>query len=227
MDFFFFYSLDIFFLGFLTCIAIIFGIGPQNLHLIRQGIHHNYPYVTALCCIFADLVLFSMAIYLVGAYITEFPKLQLLLIFAGILFILYYTSTIIKSTVRIHRSTQKNSTLTPIKLTFIPKSLGKTIGTTLAISFLNPYAYLDLFILLAPIVASYPPHQLNIFLGGIYCASIVWFLALTFMATKFSFLLKKPQIFNIFNIVTILVMIIILMKLFHDGIHLIKMIFHL
>ncbi len=62
----------------------------------------------------------------------------------------------------------------------LPVTPGALILSTLAVTFLNPHAYLDTVVLIGSIGGQFPLDQRLVFGGGAITASILWFFTLGF-----------------------------------------------
>ena len=74
--------------GALLTIAIIAGIGPQNLNTLGHAISRNHAYAVALTCFLADSVLIIFGV--IGLRLSESSIILNIINIGGILFLSYY-----------------------------------------------------------------------------------------------------------------------------------------
>ena len=79
------------------------------------------------------------------------------------------------------------------------RSLGSTIITLLAMSFLNPHMYLDTVLLIGTIGAQLPENQHIYYIIGAGAASIIWFFALSYGARFLIPIFKRPLSWKILD----------------------------
>jgi len=84
-----------------------------------------------------------------------------------------------------------------------------TIGTALALTWLNPHVYLDTVLTLGAIANSHGPQGKWEFAIGAGIASIVWFTALALAAVKLAPLFARPRAWRILDAVVAVIMVTI------------------
>jgi L-lysine exporter family protein LysE/ArgO len=80
------------------------------------------------------------------------------------------------------------------------------LTTTLALTFLNPHVYLDTVVLLGALAAQHGPARWW-FAAGAGAASVLWFSALGFGASRLRPLLARPGAWRVLEGVVALVML--------------------
>ncbi|WP_233705240.1 LysE/ArgO family amino acid transporter [Helicobacter bizzozeronii] len=113
-----------------------------------------------------------------GAFLAKNKILNLIIASVGIVFVLYYTYLSIKSALSPHSSPK----FAPAN----PTPLKKTILLTLAVTFLNPHAYLDTVFVIGASALAFSFEQKIMFVLGASCASCLWFFGLGYGALSLS-----------------------------------------
>ncbi len=86
------------------------------------------------------------------------------------------------------------------------QALGATLGTALALTFLNPHVYLDTVVLVGGLSARHEGAAAAAFAAGAALASIVWFYGLGFGARLLAPLLARPVAWRCLDLGIALVM---------------------
>ena len=86
------------------------------------------------------------------------------------------------------------------------------ITTTMLLTQLNPHVYIDTVVMLASIAATHGDERW-LFAGGAVAASLVWFVALGFGATRLSGVLRTEKAWRIIDALIALVMCAIALSL--------------
>ena len=172
--------------GFLLCASLIIAVGPQNLFVLRQGLRGKHLFATALICALADLLLISVGVGGLGTFIRSSELLLNTTTWGGAMFLLGYG-------VRSLRAAWQNQGADLNTSTDAPEvKLWQTALTILAISLLNPAAYLDTVLMVGTTSSQYPVEQRIIFGAGAVMASTLWFFTLTYGSSRLKPLLSRP-----------------------------------
>ena len=154
-------------------------IGMQNLFVINTALAQTTMRVliTVAIVIFFDMTLSLSAFFGMGALITQFPLLKLLVMFFGGLLIMYMGY----QTVRTEPTISNVDTNVPIT---------KIISTSFLVTWANPQALIDVTMMLGAFRASLSDSESYIFISGVMAAAIVWFgglaLVMRLLANKIS-----------------------------------------
>ena len=148
-------------------------IGVQNLYVIHSQLIYSKAksYLVALSTIFHDVLLATLCFWGMGLALDQFPKLKLLLLTGGALFLFKIGYSLIKS----FKIEEKESATLEKKSV----SLLRIFLTTGAMTWLNPQALIDGTVLLGGFQATLDKEVKVFFFLGIVCASFAWFLALS------------------------------------------------
>lgn len=184
--------------GFFASSGLIIAIGAQNAFVIRQGILRQHLFITALLCSVLDSFLISLGVLGFGRLLDGIPDLLFWAKYFAIGYLLLYGALSLKSAL-----TKKSTELLTPTSTY---SLKRTVLIILALTLLNPHAYLDTVVLLGSIASQQEPH-LQIFFGlGAVGASFSWFFGLSYGTTKLSRLLNTARALKIMDTVVAFIM---------------------
>lgn len=172
-------------------LSLAIAIGPQNAFVIKQGILKNYIFISVLICILADTLMIILGVSQIGCYVANSKTLMAFARWGGAAFLGYYG---FKS----FRAVFKDSSLKINDNTYAP-SLKETIVTLLAVSFLNPYMYLDTIVILGGLGSQFSAADRPFFMVGAIISSIIWFGALGYGAQLLRPLFQKPIAWKILD----------------------------
>lgn len=192
--------------GFTLTLSMIIPIGTQNAMMLKQSINKHHHKMTASLFVLYDIILISLGV-LGGSLILSSSELLFdILTWGGILFLGTYGALSIKSA--LFSSNDTNDTV-------LKKKSAKVIFiTTLAVTFLNPHAYIDTVMVIGSVGGQYSDDMKLYFLIGCICASFTWFSTLAFGAAKLSHQLSKPKIKMTIDILIAFIMWVIAWSLF-------------
>ena len=184
--------------GFSISGGLIMAIGAQNAFVIRQGLLGRHLFLIAILCSIIDAFLIALGVLGFGKVIALQPILIEVTKYAAIVFLFIYGAISFRSALKpkFLENHQEKSSI----------SAKKTVLIILALSFLNPHAYLDTVILLGSIASQQPAYE-QIFFGlGAITASFTWFFAITYGSRLFAPLLSKASSWKIIDIAIALTM---------------------
>lgn len=174
----------IFFNGLGLGAGLIMAIGAQNVHVLRTGLRRQHVGLTVLSCILVDATLIAVGVAGMGAAVQSSPALLAAAKWGGAAFLLWYG-------IRSWRSVFSSGSLavTPGQESTTRR---RALLSVLALSLLNPHVYLDTVVLLGAISGNFPLAGRPSFAAGAMCASVLWFTALGYGATRLSRLFARP-----------------------------------
>lgn len=147
-------------------------IGAQNLYVIHSQLQLSRAkgYFVAGSTILHDVLLASVCFWGMGFALDRFPKLKVLLLTSGALFLFKIGYQLIASfkTSEVQTNFKQKENISLIKI-FV---------TTGALTWLNPQAIIDGSILLGGFQATLDQRMKIVFFCGVVCASFIWFLSL-------------------------------------------------
>lgn len=164
--------------GFVIGAGLIIPIGAQNSYILSQAIRRNHHIMAATICIICDVFLMSVGVFGGGALINSNSFLSALLTWGGIIFLTVYGAIFFKE----FYFANKDQLIKEMS----PSTRKVVIFTTLAVTLLNPHAYLDTVVIIGSISAQFSDADKFTFLIGTFFASICWFYALSLGAAKMS-----------------------------------------
>jgi L-lysine exporter family protein LysE/ArgO len=164
--------------------GLIMAIGAQNAHVLRTGLRRQHVALTVAACVIIDVALICLGVAGMGAAVQASPLLLGLARWGGAAFLLWYG-------LRSWRAVFADGALQP-GAAAAQVSAGRALGAIVALSLLNPHVYLDTVVLLGAIGAAFPAPERPAFVLGAITASLLWFSALGFGATRLSHLFTRP-----------------------------------
>ncbi len=220
--------------GFALGLSLIIAIGPQNAYIIKMGIKRDHVGAILLACLLSDVILITGGTAGVGVLVERFPTALVVVKYLGAAYLIYFgftcfrdafkkeqDSLVIEETAPVAQVVEDNSgnsgasgtsVLTKIRPRVRSNSWVKPVLGALALTWLNPLAYVDALVMLGSIANQYGD-QRWVFAGGAILASSVWFPSLGFGAWKLSHVLAKPTTWRVVNIVIGCVMLALTAKL--------------
>jgi L-lysine exporter family protein LysE/ArgO len=168
--------------------GLIAAIGAQNALVLRQGAQRQHVLPVVVVCTLSDWLLVALGVFGLGAVIATQPLLLEAFRYGGAAFLLAYGW-------RAARSAWQGSA-TGIQLVGGGSSLRATLGTTLALTYLNPHVYLDTVVLVGGVGAQHAGDSRFGFVAGAWAVSAAWFAVLGFGAASVSGWLRRPAVWR-------------------------------
>src|SRR5215211_6350341 len=171
-------------------LGLIVAIGAQNAFVLRQGLRLEHVAAVVVVCAVSDLTLIAAGVLGAGAALSRVPWLIPVVCFAGAAFLLCYGVLAARRAVR------------PGAL--LPDAAGAragvavTVGTCLALTWLNPHVYLDTVVLLGSMASTYGEHRWQ-FAVGAGVGSVVWFTGLGYGARLLRPVFARPSAWRILD----------------------------
>jgi L-lysine exporter family protein LysE/ArgO len=190
-------------------LGLIVAISAQNAFVLRQGLRVEHVAAVVAVCALSDIALIGAGVLGAGAALTQVPWLIPVVCFAGAAFLLCYGILAARRAVR------------PGAL--VPDAVGArtglavTLGTCLALTWLNPHVYLDTVVLLGSMASTYGEHRWQ-FAGGAALGSIAWFTGLGYGARLLRPVFARPAAWQILDGVIAVVMTALAVSLAVRGI---------
>jgi L-lysine exporter family protein LysE/ArgO len=188
--------------GLLSGLALIIAIGAQNAFVLRQGLRREHVGVVIMLCIASDAVLIFGGTLGVGVLVSTAPATLVLLKWVGIVYLSWWA-------VRSFAAALKPSALTAA----VPRSTGTVVVMTLAVTYLNPHAYLDAVVVLGNLANQQGLGDRWIFAAGAVAGSALWFPFLGYGAQALSRLLSNGKTWRALDSMTGSVMLTLTIKL--------------
>lgn len=164
-------------------LGLIVAIGAQNAFVLRQGLRLEHVAAVVAVCAVSDIALIYAGVLGAGAAMSQVPWLIPVVCFAGAAFLFWYGALAARRAVR-------PAALLP-DATGARAGLAVTVGTCLALTWLNPHVYLDTVVLLGSMASTYGEHRWQ-FAAGAAIGSVVWFAGLGYGARLLRPVFARP-----------------------------------
>lgn len=175
--------------GVLLAFGLILPLGVQNVFVFTQGVTQPTLFralptvITAAIC---DTVLIVLAILGLSLIVLQFEWLRIILLVAGILFLLYMGKVIWSS----KAMKMEGKEALPFK---------KQIVFALSVSLLNPHALLDTIGVIGTSAVKYSGQPLLFFTMACVIISWIWFFGLAVLGSTLKKINISSQLFILFN----------------------------
>ena len=168
-----------FFAGMVLCLSLIMAIGPQNAHVIRMGLLRQHVGLTLMVCVLTDLVLISVGVAGLAHFGTLPDKVLGAISGAGALMLIWYGVGAAQRFLQPSSPTDKGVDAAPAAPADHPiMSRRRAVSMALALSWLNPHAWLDTAVLIGTASLAYSQPDNAVFGMGAAAGSLLWFSAL-------------------------------------------------
>lgn len=171
--------------GMLISFGLVASIGMQNIFVFNNAMSNKLP--KALLIAFfvwvADTALTTVAFLGMGALISRYLWLKLLVMFVGGLIVSWMGFGILRSANQTSMGNNHQN-----------MSLKKAFGSAWIVAFANPQAIIDTGITLGALRGTLTNAEALPFLGGIVIATAIWFSGITLVIGAFSDHLPKKLI---------------------------------
>ncbi len=178
-------------------LSLIIAIGAQNAFVLRQGLRKEHIFVIVLICAVSDALLIAVGVAGLGALIQQLEWLLLLIELVGGIFLATYG-------VLAAKRAWKPEVLTA-ETGGAAISLRVAVGTTLALTYLNPHVYLDTVLLLGSVAGTYEQNRWWFGIGAML-GSLLWFSVLGFGARLLAPVFTKPRAWRVLDAIIAVVM---------------------
>ncbi|QRM56012.1 LysE/ArgO family amino acid transporter [Sinorhizobium sp. BG8] len=190
--------------GLTVGLSLILAIGAQNAFVLRQGLRGEHVFAVCLACAVSDGLLIAAGVSGFGKASALMPWITPVLRYGGAAFLAWYGIRSLKSALHSTQALRIEET----RVT----SLAATLGTCLALTWLNPHVYLDTVVLLGTISTQYPGRE-TAFGAGALTASFLFFFALGYGAAWLRPVFARPASWRILEAMIALMMWIIAARL--------------
>lgn len=179
------------FSGLASGLSLIIAIGSQNAFVLRQGIRRAHVILVIAVCAVSDLILILFGVAGLGALIEQAPAAVDLVRWAGAAFLLVYAGLAARRAIRGGQVATSAATA--------HGHWAAALGTSLALTWLNPHVYLDTVLLLGSLANAHGPAGKWWFAAGAGLGSIAWFTALGFGARFLEPLFRRPGAWRVLD----------------------------
>lgn len=171
-----------FFSGLTIALGLLVAIGPQNTFVLKQGIARAQIVAIVTVCILCDILLITLGVAGLGAFISSQPMLIRIATWGGAAFLALYGF-------RSFRSAMKASSLQTGGS--VQTARRGAILAAMAFTLLNPYVYLDTVVLMGAVSSRFSEALPSYWLGCVTTA-VCWFGGLGFFAGRLAPLFARP-----------------------------------
>ena len=185
--------MNAFFEGMVISGSLIIAIGAQNAFLLKQALRRQYVFWACTVCFLCDVSLFSLSVLGLARVLEASRTLNIGLSLAGGCFLSYYGWRCARSAWR------GGGQLVIGNGDGRPQTLGRVLLLTLAVSLLNPHAYLDAVVLIGGYSAKFTGPARTAFLMGSILSSALWFYGLGFFGQKISPYFQKEKTWRLLD----------------------------
>lgn len=177
--------------GFSSTAVLIVAIGAQNAFVLRQGLRREHIMAVVAVCALSDAVLINLGVWGMGTAAATHPALALGARVFGALYLIVYA----------WRSLQRawSPQTLAVDAAHQRTPLAQVLGTTFALTWLNPHVYLDTVLLLGSMASPFAGMERAAFAAGASLASAVWFTTLGWGARWLAPLFATPQAWRILD----------------------------
>lgn len=183
-------------------LSLIVAIGAQNAFVLRVGLTRRQVLPVVAVCAISDLLLIGAGVAGLGVLVDRHPAVLTVARIAGAAFLTGYAVLAIRRAVRPAALSVEDTGVAR------PPRLATTVGTALALTWLNPHVYLDTVVLLGSVAAGYG--ELRWWFGaGAMLGSLLWFTALGYGARLLTPLFARPRAWRVLDGVIAAVMLAI------------------
>lgn len=163
-----------FFAGLALSLSLIMAIGPQNAHVMRMGLRREHLWLTVAICVLTDVALIALGVGGLAQLGGLSGKLLGALTGAGAVLLFLYGAQAMRRFVHpaALAATGAGQEAGPAM------SRRRAVGLALAMSWLNPHAWLDTAVLMGTASLAYARPDNAVFGLGAAAGSVLWFSAL-------------------------------------------------
>lgn len=156
--------------GFTTTAVLIMAIGAQNAFVLRQGLRREHIGAVVAICVLSDAVLIHAGVWGLGSAAAAHPMVASGARLFGALYLAWYALRALQ------RALQPQAL--QAQAGAAQGALAQVVGTTLALTWLNPHVYLDTVLLIGSMASPFAGVERAAFAAGASLASLAWFLSL-------------------------------------------------
>lgn len=179
--------------GFGLGASLIVAIGSQNAFVLKQGLKRQYVFAVSTVCFLCDSLLITLGAGGFSTMVASSPGLMRFTLWCGVVFLSWYG-------LRSFISAAKPGAMDTGGEDDNGTGLVKVALTTLALSLLNPHAFLDTVVLLGSLAGRYSGEARLLFAVGAIAASCVWFYGIGFGARILAPLFRRPVAWRVLDI---------------------------
>ena len=181
-----------FFAGLALSLSLIMAIGPQNAHVMRMGRRREHLWLTVAICVVTDVTLIAVGVGGLAQLGGLSAKWLGALTGAGAVLLFLYGAQAMQRFVRPAAPAGSGIASEPETA----MSRRRAVWLALAMSWLNPHAWLDTAVLMGTASLAYAQPENAVFGLGAAAGSVLWFVALGVAMWSLGSRLKAPWIWR-------------------------------
>ena len=189
-----FHTNPVFLAGMLLSLSLIMAIGPQNAHVMRMGLMRQHLWLTIGVCVTTDLLLITIGVAGLSLLGGLSDKLLGAMTGAGALVLMVYGFQAAQRFLKPAQSAANGSDESAGAAAEGQMSRRKAIGLALALSWLNPHAWLDTAVVIGTASLAYARPDNAVFGLGAAAGSLLWFVVLGLAMLQLGRRLNSPVI---------------------------------
>lgn len=193
--------------GLLTGLSLIVAIGAQNAFVLRQGVLRRHVAPVVVVCAASDALLITAGVAGFGTLVAAAPAVVDVARWGGVAFLATY------GVLALRRAGSGAALSTDSAAGLAGGTAARALATAAALTWLNPHVYLDTLVMLGSVAQHEGPTLRWWFAGGAVVASVVWFTALGYGATRAHRVLSRPGTWRVVELLIGLVMLAIAARL--------------
>ncbi len=163
-----------FFAGMVLSLSLIMAIGPQNAHIIRMGLLRQHLWLTIGVCVATDVVLIAIGVAGLAQLGDTSGAAVRVMTGAGALVLFLYGAQAMRRFLKPARHAAPDGAVQQA----VHTTRRQAVGLALALSWLNPHAWLDTAVLIGAASLAYARPQNAVFGVGAATGSLLWFTGL-------------------------------------------------
>ena len=181
-----------FFAGLALSLSLIMAIGPQNAHVMRMGLRREHLWLTVAVCVVTDVTLIAVGVGGLAQMGGLSGTVLAALTGAGAVLLFLYGAQAMRRFVRPAAPAAADAGLDAAQ----GMSRRRAVGLALAMSWLNPHAWLDTAVLVGTASLAYARPDNTVFGLGAATGSLLWFSALGVAMWCLGSRLKSPWVWR-------------------------------
>ena len=185
-----------FFSGLVLSLSLIMAIGPQNAHVMRMGLQRQHLWLTVAVCVATDIALIAAGVAGLAQLGGLSDKLLGAMTGAGALVLLLYGGQALRRFLQPQPRPRRAMDADSAPGTSGRLSRRRAIALALALSWLNPHAWLDTAVLIGSASLAYAQPENAVFGLGAAAGSLLWFSALGLAMAGLGRHLDSPRIWR-------------------------------
>jgi L-lysine exporter family protein LysE/ArgO len=185
-----------FFSGLVLSLSLIMAIGPQNAHVMRMGLQRQHLWLTVAVCVATDIALIAVGVAGLAQLGGLSDKLLGAMTGAGALVLLLYGGQALRRFLQPQPRPRRAMDADSAPETSSRLSRRRAIALALALSWLNPHAWLDTAVLIGSASLAYAQPENAVFGLGAAAGSLLWFSALGLVMAGLGRRLDSPRIWR-------------------------------